>query len=167
MKGTFKPRDSRRERTTGNVGRPPSSLPPSLPSSVRVFVFWTEINCCLFINLLMLGNCFFPSTRFSQIDIRKNIPPIILPFTIALIVLTFSARSPSPSWTQCCVQLSSHIVSDRRQNAQSTKFHHPAMGVRPCRRGRVHCISGRVCSLILRRHAEYFSTSARYGAYTA
>lgn len=48
-----------RGRDEGKCG---AAFPPllfsSLPSSVRVFVFWTEINCSLFINLLMVGNCF-------------------------------------------------------------------------------------------------------------
>lgn len=69
----------------------------SLPSSVRVFVFSTEINCSLFINLLMVGNCFSPpSTRFSQTDNCTNILPIILPSTISLVFLT-STPFPFPT----------------------------------------------------------------------
>lgn len=45
----------------------------------------------------MVGNCFSPSTRFSQIDSRTNILSIILPSTISLIFLTSSTPTHIPA----------------------------------------------------------------------
>lgn len=98
------------EKDEGKCGAAFPLLLASLPSSVRVFVFQTEINCSLFINLLMVGNCFWlpppphpPSSPHSCSSILYAAPELS-----ACCQSNVSAR-------RCCIS-----------NIQSSKFHLPS-----------------------------------------